>query len=344
MATTKKTKSVIKSVKKNLKKKDYEIVSIKIKKIQKKTPPKKKAIAKVLNPVSGRLIIKGGPRFIELLEEGYSFRVIRKKVKTRIAGYLVPPETVVKTIAKKQKVSVNSVKNEINNRIVNEVPKQNAREKLGSALGGFATGILSGGMNSGEEKTGAARNNNTGAARNNNTGAARNNNTGAARNNNTGATRNNNMGAERRNNNMGAERRNNTGAERRNNMGAERRNNMGLSNQNQPQMVNANRNRNSNNKKGVGVIGQEGVTQVSNQNGNGGGLVKNNGSNRPEPVERKPENLTEIKRNNSANIAKITTGEGAVMGKPQEGFKQKEPEKNNAFDKMLVKEGSKINS
>ena len=110
------------------------------------------------------------------------------------------------------------------------------------------------------------------------------------------------------------------------------------------QNVNVNRNRNSNNKKGVGVIGQEGVTQVSNQNGNGGGLVKNNGSNRPEPVERKPENLTEIKRNNSANIAKITTGEGAVMGKPQEGFKQKEPEKNNAFDKMLVKEGSKINS
>jgi hypothetical protein len=158
---------------------------------------------------------------------------------------------------------------------------------------------------------------------------------GAARNN-MGAARNNNMGAPR--NNMGAAR-NNMGAARNNNMGAVRNNMSPPSNQ----IVNANRNRNSNNKKGVGVIGQEGVTQVSNQNGNGG-LVKNNGSNRPEPVERKPENLTEIKRNNSANIAKITTGEGAVMGKPQEGFKQKEPEKNNAFDKMLVKEGSKINS
>ena len=308
MGTAKKTKSVIKSVKKNLKKKDYEIVSIKIKKIPKKSPPKKKAMAKVLNPVSGRLIIKGGPRFIELLEQGYSFRIIRKKVKTRIAGYLVPPETVVKTIAKKQKVSVNSVKNEINNRIVNEVPKQNAREKLGSALGGFASGVLSGGANAGEETK-------------NNKGASKNNNTGAVKNNNTGAVKNNNVGAAR------------------NNMGAPRNNMSPPSNQ----IVNANRNRNSNNKKGVGVIGQEGVTQVSNQNGNGG-LVKNNGSNRPEPVERKPENLTEIKRNNAANIAKITTGEGAVMGKPQEGFKQKEPEKNNAFDKMLVKEGSKINS
>ena len=322
MGTAKKTKSVIKSVKKNLKKKDYEIVSIKIKKIPKKSPPKKKAMAKVLNPVSGRLIIKGGPRFIELLEQGYSFRIIRKKVKTRIAGYLVPPETVVKTIAKKQKVSVNSVKNEINNRIVNEVPKQNAREKLGSALGGFASGVLSGGANAGEETK-----NNKGASKNNNTGAVKNNNTGAVKNNNVGAARNN-MGAPR--NNMGAA---------RNNMGAPRNNMSPPSNQ----IVNANRNRNSNNKKGVGVIGQEGVTQVSNQNGNGG-LVKNNGSNRPEPVERKPENLTEIKRNNAANIAKITTGEGAVMGKPQEGFKQKEPEKNNAFDKMLVKEGSKINS
>jgi len=337
MGTAKKTKSVIKSVKKNLKKKDYEIVSIKIKKIPKKSPPKKKAMAKVLNPVSGRLIIKGGPRFIELLEQGYSFRIIRKKVKTRIAGYLVPPETVVKTIAKKQKVSVNSVKNEINNRIVNEVPKQNAREKLGSALGGFASGVLSGGANAGEESKnnkGASKNNNTGAVKNNNTGAVKNNNVGAARNN-MGAPRNN-MGAAR--NNMGAPRNNNVGAAR-NNMGAPRNNMSPPSNQ----IVNANRNRNSNNKKGVGVIGQEGVTQVSNQNGNGG-LVKNNGSNRPEPVERKPENLTEIKRNNAANIAKITTGEGAVMGKPQEGFKQKEPEKNNAFDKMLVKEGSKINS
>ena len=329
MATSRKTKSVIKSVEKSLKKKNYEVVSIRIKKIPKKAPPKKQ-IAKVLNPVTGRLIIKGGPRFIQLIEEGYSFRVIKKKLKTRITGYLVPPETVVKTIAKKEKVPVSVVKNEIkqniNNQVANEAPKQNARAKLGSALGGFASGILSGGANNGnkgvgvigEEKTNVVSSNNTGNRRNNNTGNRRNNNTGNRMNNNTGNRRNNNMGP-RMNNNMGPRMNNNTGPRMNNNTG--------------PRM---------NNNKKVGVIGQEGVTQVSNQNG--GGLVKNNGSNRPEPVERKPENLKEIKRNNSQNVAKITAGEGAVMGKPMAGYKAKEPEKNNAFDKMLVKEGSKINS
>jgi len=344
MATSKKTKSVIKGIKKNLKKKDYEIVNIKIKKIPKKTSKPRKKVAKVLNPVTGRLIVKEGSRFNELIEEGYTFRVIKKKVKSRIAGYLVPPEKVIKKIAKSENTTTKAVKTEINKNLEkNEVPTQNAREKFGSFMGGIATSILSGGAknnNGGREKANVVSSNNMGAKRNNNRGVGEEK-TNVVSSNNMGARRNNNIG-ERRNNNTGERRNNNRGVGvigeegvtqvSSNNMGARRNNNnMGGAA--------------VNNKKGVGVIGQEGVTQVSSQNGreNGGGLVKNNGSNRPAAVERKPENFTEIKRNNSGNVV-TTGGEGVAMGKPSSGFKAKEPEKNNQFDKALVAEGSKINS
>jgi len=311
MAKSKRIKSVIKSVKKSLKKKDYEVVSIKIKKIPKKTSPKKQ-IAKVLNPVTGHLIIKGGPRFIELLEEGYSFRIIKKKVKTRITGYLVPPETVVKTIAKKKNVSTGVVKNEIkkniNNHVGNEAPKQNAKEKLGSALGGLASGILSGGMNNGNKGVGVIGEENTKVVSSN-----------------AGGNRVNAGG-------------------NRVNAGGNRVNAGGNIMNGGGNIMNGGGNQtNMGGNKGVGVIGQEGVTQVVSNNKNVG-LVKNNGPNKnAAPVERKPENLTEMKRNNSGNVVRVG-GEGAVMGKAQAGFKAKEPEKNNAFDKALVKEGSKINS
>jgi hypothetical protein len=316
MATSKKVKSVIKGIKKSLKKKDFEVVSIRIKKIPEKRKPKKKVVARILNPVTGRLITKEGPRYYELISEGYVFRVLRRKTKTRIAGFLIPPERVVKTIAKSRNVSTKRVKEEIAkniNKQMPEEPKESAGAKLGSFFSGIGSSIISGGANNNKGAGVIGRENTNLVNQNRNI-----RNRGE-----TTAENNNEARRKREENNNEARRKreeNNNEARRREENNEERR------------------------KRGAGVIGQEkSVNVVQNGGGNGGGLVRNNNARQTAPVERKPNNMTGIKRNNRNGMVR-TGGEGAVMGKPQEGYKQKAPTPNSEFDRMLVAEGSKINA
>ena len=318
MATSKKVKSVIKGIKKSLKKKDFEVVSIRIKKIPEKRKPKKKVVARILNPVTGRLITKEGPRYYELISEGYVFRVLRRKTKTRIAGYLIPPERVVKTIAKSRNVSTKRVKEEIAkniNKQMPEEPKESAGAKLGSFFSGIGSSIISGGAE-------AKKNNNRGVGVIGRENANLVNQNRNIRNRGETTAENNNEARRRREENNEARRRReeNNEARRREENNEERR------------------------KRGAGVIGQEkSGNVVQNGGGNGGGLVRNNNARQTAPVERKPNNMTGIKRNNRNGMVR-TGGEGAVMGKPQEGYKQKAPTPNSEFDRMLVAEGSKINA
>ena len=308
MATSKKVKSVIKGIKKSLKKKDYEVVSIRIKKIPEKRKPKKKVVARILNPVTGRLITKEGPRYYELISEGYVFRVLRRKTKTRIEGFLIPPERVVKTIAKSRNVSTKRVKEEIAkniNKQMPEEPKESAGAKLGSFFSGIGSSIISGGAE-------AKKNNNRGAGVIGRENANLVNQNRNIRNRGETTAENNNEARRRREENNEARRREENNEARR--------------------------------KRGAGVIGQEkSGNVVQNGGGNGGGLVRNNNTKQTAPVERKPNNMTGIKRNNRNGMVR-TGGEGAVMGKPQEGYKQKAPTPNSEFDRMLVAEGSKINA
>jgi len=335
MATSKKVKSVIKGIKKSLKKKDFEVVSIRIKKIPEKRKPKKKVVARILNPVTGRLITKEGPRYYELISEGYVFRVLRRKTKTRIAGFLIPPERVVKTIAKSRNVSSKRVKEEIAkniNKQMPEEPKESAGAKLGSFFSGIGSSIISGGAE-------AKKNNNNEARRK----REENNNEARRR-------REENNEARRREENNEARRReeNNEARRREENNEARRKREENNEARRREENNEARRKREENNearrKRGAGVIGQEkSGNVVQNGGGNGGGLVRNNNARQTAPVERKPNNMTGIKRNNRNGMVR-TGGEGAVMGKPQEGYKQKAPTPNSEFDRMLVAEGSKINA
>jgi len=86
-------------------------------KLAKGKSPKKPL--KVINPLTSRRMIKDGPTFKKLIEQGYKFVPVKKANRQMIAGVLVPPKNIVEDIAKQNNIKPETFQSMIKTRISN---------------------------------------------------------------------------------------------------------------------------------------------------------------------------------------------------------------------------------
>ena len=115
-------REAIKKVKKTLAKEGIKLENIKL---AKGKAPKKPL--KVVNPLTSRKMVKDGPTFKKLIEEGYKFVPVKKANRQMIAGVLVPPKNVIESFAKE-----------------NKVPEENIRQVVTTRVANIASGIFGG--------------------------------------------------------------------------------------------------------------------------------------------------------------------------------------------------------
>ena len=115
-------REAIKKVKKTLAKEGIKLKDIKL---AKGKAPKKPL--KVVNPLTGRRIIKDGPMFKKLIVQGYKFISVKKANRQMIAGVMVPPKNAIEIFAKE-----------------NKVPEENVRQVVATRVANIASGIFGG--------------------------------------------------------------------------------------------------------------------------------------------------------------------------------------------------------
>jgi len=115
-------REAIKKVKKTLAKEGIKLKDIKL---AKGKAPKKPL--KVVNPLTGRRIIKDGPMFNKLIVQGYKFISVKKANRQMIAGVMVPPKNAIEIFAKE-----------------NKVPEENVRQVVATRVANIASGIFGG--------------------------------------------------------------------------------------------------------------------------------------------------------------------------------------------------------
>ena len=107
-------REAIKKVKKTLAKEGIKLENIKL--VKGKAPKKP---LKVVNPLTSRKMVKDGPTFKKLIEEGYKFVPVKKANRQMIAGVLVPPKSVIEKVAKENKIPTENVRQVVANRVAN---------------------------------------------------------------------------------------------------------------------------------------------------------------------------------------------------------------------------------
>ena len=107
-------REAIEKVKKTLAKEGIKLKDIKL---AKGKAPKKPL--KVVNPITGRKVVKGGPTFKKLVAQGFKFISVKKANRQMIAGILVPPKNVIERFAKENKVPEENVRQVVANRVAN---------------------------------------------------------------------------------------------------------------------------------------------------------------------------------------------------------------------------------
>ena len=115
-------RKAVKKVKKTLAKEGIKLKDIKL---AKGKAPKKPL--KVVNPLTGRRIIKDGPMFKKLIVQGYKFISVKKANRQMIAGVMVPPKNAIEIFAKE-----------------NKVPEENVRQVVATRVANIASGIFGG--------------------------------------------------------------------------------------------------------------------------------------------------------------------------------------------------------
>jgi len=107
-------REAIKKVKKTLAKEGIKLKNIKL---AKGKAPKKPL--KVINPLTGRKVVKDGPTYKKLIEEGYKFVPVKKANRELIAGVLMPPKTVIETVAKQNNIKPETLQAAVTSRVTN---------------------------------------------------------------------------------------------------------------------------------------------------------------------------------------------------------------------------------
>jgi len=107
-------REAIKKVKKTLAKEGIKLENIKL---AKGKAPKKPL--KVVNPITSRKMVKDGPTFKKLIEEGYKFVPVKKANRQMIAGVLVPPASVIEKVAKQNNVKPETLQAAVTSRVTN---------------------------------------------------------------------------------------------------------------------------------------------------------------------------------------------------------------------------------
>ena len=115
-------RKAVEKVKKTLAKEGIKLKDIKL---AKGKAPKKPL--KVINPLTSRKMVKDGPTFKKLLDEGYKFVPVKKANREMIAGVMVPPKSVIDKVAKE-----------------NNIPAENARKVVATRVANIASGIFGG--------------------------------------------------------------------------------------------------------------------------------------------------------------------------------------------------------
>ena len=115
-------RKAVEKVKKTLAKEGIKLKDIKL---AKGKAPKKPL--KVINPLTSRKMVKDGPTFKKLLDEGYKFVPVKKANREMIAGVMVPPKSVIEKVAKE-----------------NKVPEENVRQVVATRVANIASGIFGG--------------------------------------------------------------------------------------------------------------------------------------------------------------------------------------------------------
>ena len=115
-------REAIKKVKKTLAKEGIKLENIKL---AKGKAPKKPL--KVVNPLTSRKMVKDGPTFKKLIEQGFKFISVKKANRQMIAGVLVPPKNAIESFAKE-----------------NKVPEENVRQVVATRVANIASGIFGG--------------------------------------------------------------------------------------------------------------------------------------------------------------------------------------------------------
>ena len=115
-------RKAVEKVKKTLAKEGIKLKDIKL---AKGKAPKKPL--KVINPLTSRKMVKDGPTFKKLLDEGYKFVPVKKANREMIAGVMVPPKNAIESFAKE-----------------NKVPEENVRQVVATRVANIASGIFGG--------------------------------------------------------------------------------------------------------------------------------------------------------------------------------------------------------
>ena len=115
-------RKAVEKVKKTLAKEGIKLKDIKL---AKGKAPKKPL--KVINPLTSRKMVKDGPTFKKLINEGYKFVPVKKANRELIAGVMVPPKSVIEKVAKE-----------------NNIPAENARQVVATRVANIASGIFGG--------------------------------------------------------------------------------------------------------------------------------------------------------------------------------------------------------
>jgi len=107
-------REAIKKVKKTLAKEGIKLKDIKL---AKGKAPKKPL--KVVNPITSRKMVKDGPTYKKLIEEGYKFVPVKKANRQMIAGVLVPPASVIEKVARQNNMKPETLQAAVTSRVTN---------------------------------------------------------------------------------------------------------------------------------------------------------------------------------------------------------------------------------